>query len=98
MGMPVGEPVDVASVEDGDVLTYSLDNDADASNGVNMDTDVRFFTIDRSTGQIMVRMPLSAEMTDGRAYTGAGGSVPGRYVFFVRATDPSGETARWRGQ
>ena len=25
------------------------------------------------------------------AYTGAGGSVPGRYVFFVRATDPSGE-------
>ena len=93
VGMPVGEPVDVASVEDGDVLTYSLDNDADASNGVNMDTDVRFFTIDRSTGQIMVRMPLSAEMTDGRAYTGAGGSVPGRYVFFVRATDPSGETA-----
>ena len=39
----------LTSVEDGDVLTYSLDDDsnADASNGVNMDTDVRFFTIDK---------------------------------------------------
>ena len=91
VGMPVGMPVDVGQNEDGDVLTYSLDDDADANNSVNMDTDVRFFSIDKSTGQIMVKMPLSAEMTDDRTYTGAGASVPGRYVVFVRATDSSGE-------
>ena len=88
--MAVGEPVDVASVDDGDVLTYSLDDDSDPD-PADMTTDVRFFTIDRSTGQITVRMPLSAEMTDGRSYTGEGASVPGEYVVFVRATDPSGE-------
>ena len=91
VGMPAGEPVDVATIEDGDVLTYSLDNDADAGNGVNLVSDVRFFSIDRANGQITVKMPLSAEMTDGRTYTGAGASVPGEYVVFVRATDPSGE-------
>ena len=91
VGMSVGEPVDVSSIEDGDVLAYSLDDDEDADNGVNMDTDVRFFSIDRATGQIMVSMPLSAEQTDGRNYTGAGASIPGEYVIFVRATDSSGE-------
>lgn len=64
-------------------------------------TDVSFFSIDQATGQIMVKRALSAEMTDGRDYAGVDGEVgtdddpdrvPGKYVLFVRATDPSGET------
>ena len=91
VGMAVGDPVQVVTVENGEVLTYSLDDDAGAGNSLNQDTDLRFFSIDRATGQIMVRMPLSAESTDGRTYTGAEASTAGEYTVYVRATDPSGE-------
>ena len=99
VGMPVGDPVDVDRNEDGDVLTYSLDDDSDADNTLVTTGDVSFFSIDQATGQIVVKKPLSAEMTDGRNYAGpdntAGNAddlTPGKYVVFVRATDPSGET------
>ena len=97
VGMPVGDPVDVDRNEDGDVLTYSLDNDDQVSTPLDLEdnndnpTAVSFFSIDQATGQIMVKNPLSAEMTDGRTYTGADAATPGTYVLFVRATDPSGE-------
>ena len=99
VGDSVGDPVDVDRNEDGDVLTYSLDNDDNAGNtialtedGTDFPTDVSFFDIDQATGQIMVKKTLSAEMTDGRNYTGDNAATPGEYVLFVRATDPSGET------
>ena len=101
VGMPVGDPVDVDRNEDNDVLTYSLDNDDDVETalattvtvgGDTFPADVSFFSIDQATGQIMVKNPLSTEMTDGRYYTGDDAATPGEYVLFVRATDPSGET------
>ena len=92
VGMAVGAPVQVATVEDGEVLTYSLDDDADAGNSLDTDTDLRFFSIDRATGQIMVRTPLSAEATDGRNYTGPGASTAGEYAVYARATNSSGDT------
>ena len=92
VGMPVGDPVQVATVEDGEVLTYSLDDDTDAGNSLDMDTDLRFFSIDRATGQIMVRTPLSAEATDGRTYTGDEASTAGEYAVYVRATNSSGDS------
>lgn len=105
VGMAVGDPVDVDRNEDGDVLTYSLDNDDQVSTAVALTrtvgadtypTDVSFFDIDQATGQITVKKSLSAEMTDGRRYEDDGDAatteaVPGKYVLFVRATDPSGE-------
>ena len=92
VGMAVGAPVQVATVEDGEVLTYSLDDDADAGNSLDTDTDLRFFSIDRATGQIIVRTPLSAEATDGRSYTGAEASTAGEYAVYVRATNSSGDS------
>ena len=92
VGMPVGAPVQVTTVENGEVLTYFLDDDADAGNSLNTDTDLRFFSIDRATGQVLVRMPLSAENTDGRTYTGVEASTAGEYTVFVRATDSSGDS------
>ena len=91
VGMPVGAPVVVDVNEDGDRLTYSLDNDTDTTNAVT--GDATFFSISATSGQIMVDKKLSAEETDGRTYTGDGSSTAGKYVFYVRATDPSGETA-----
>ena len=102
VGMPVGDPVDVDRNEDNDVLTYSLDDDDDVEtalettvtvDGDTFPADVSFFSINQATGQIMVKNPLSTEMTDGRNYTGDNAATPGEYVLFVRATDPSGEIA-----
>ena len=90
VGMPVGLPVNVEQNDDDDVLTYQLDDDS-GPDPADATTDVRFFSIDRATGQLMVRKSLSAEKTDGRTYTGAEAATPGEYVVFVRATDSSGE-------
>ncbi len=106
-GTVVGEPVDVDRNEDGDTLTYELDNDTDADavsmtivvDNENYPSDVSFFSIDKDTGQIRVdNTALSAEETDGRIYPDTPGvpdsqatSTPGTYVVYVRATDPSGE-------
>ena len=90
VGMPVGEPVEVTTEEDGDVLTYELDNDAAEDNDVpDSGTDVDFFSIDQATGQIKVKKGLSAEGTDDRDYDET--DVPGTYVVWVRAWDSSGE-------
>ena len=88
VGMPVGDPVDVDTNEDDDVLTYSLV--ADSNSKENAD-DAGFFSIDKATGQIMVKKTLSAEMTDGRDYGKDSDATPGEYVVVVRAIDPSGE-------
>ena len=82
-GMPVGAPVVVDTDEDGDVLTYSLVPDNNAK-------DTEFFSIDKATGQIMVKKTLSAEET-GRTYDDPATPTPGEYVVVVRAIDPSGE-------
>ena len=92
-GMPVGDPV-VARDPNSDTLTYELDNDmdlpTDADGSPNADNvaatetdDVNYFSIDDATGQLMVKKTLDYDMNaDG-----------GKYMFYVRATDPSGETA-----
>ena len=99
VGTDIGEPVDVDRNEDGDVLTYSFVTDpADNPDVDKEDTD--FFSIDWASGQISVKKPLSAEMTDGRDYHGVDGVLgttddpditAGEYVVVVRATDPSGD-------
>ena len=92
VGGNVGAPVVVTTEEDGDILTYSLDDDAD-SDAPDANTDVDFFSIDPATGQITVKKTLSAEETDGRDYDDADDDddVAGTYVVYVRAIDPSGE-------
>ena len=93
-GMSVGAPV-VAIDPDDDTLTYELDDDRDAD-VVGTTGDVGFFSIDRATGQVMVKNTLSYEATDGRNYdpeNGETADVAGTYKFYVRAIDPSGETA-----
>ena len=106
VGMPVGLPVDVDINEDEDTLTYeivdkceSTDNagctevtDADAANGnaAVVVADLPFFSINKATGQLMVKKMLTAEMEDDRTY-GDDAAVLGKYVVVVRATDPSGE-------
>ena len=91
VGMPVGDPVDVDSNEDGDVLTYELVTDSTDNPDADAE-DAGFFSIDKATGQITVKKMLSAEMTDRRDYTVIPAPTAGMYVVVVRATDPSGET------
>ena len=99
-------PWDLVNEDEGEILTYDLDDDSNFTNentpGIHDFTvgeetypaDYSFFSIDRATGQIMVKKKLSAEATDDRRYTGDGAtSTPGKYVFWVRATDPSNEHA-----
>lgn len=99
---PVGAPVTAIDPNSNDTLTYELDNDTDATNAVamvddttnNFASDVSFFSIDDETGQISLRKGLSFEATDGRDYDDTDPSdTAGTYKFYVRATDPSGETA-----
>ena len=99
---PVGAVVTAIDPNDEDTLTYELDNDMDAATPVAMteieggnpyDTDVSFFSIDDESAQISLRKGLSFEDTDGRDYEGDNADTAGTYKFYVRATDPSGETA-----
>ena len=70
-----------------DTLTYELDSDRflpDATNNEEAtpeDDHVHYFTIDQATGQLSLAKKLDADSGDGK------------YMFHVRAIDPSGETA-----
>ena len=86
-GMPVGDPV-TAIDPNGDTLTYELDVDlldsgetANAEPTDGDDGDIEFFSIDMATGQLMVKKTLDYDA-----------NMNG-YTIYVRATDPSGETA-----
>ena len=104
VGDPVGAPVVVLQNEDDDILTYEIVDtcasatadgtpcagaatDADGNNSV-VPGDVKFFSIDPATGQIMVKSKLSYEVQSGDG----GFEADGSYTVVVRATDPSGET------
>ena len=76
--------------DEGDVITYELVQPA--SRDPNTVYDVDFFTIDKGTGDIKVKMALDHEAEDGRAYIEPNAATAGEYVITVRATDPSGET------
>ena len=99
---PVGAVVEAIDPNSEDTLTYELDNDrgpgttvamVDVDENTTFASDVSFFSIDDETGQISLRKSLSFEATDGRDYEGENADTAGTYKFFVRATDPSGETA-----
>ena len=79
VGDPVGPSVVVLTNEDNDILTYEILT-AIADNAEVVPTDVRFFSINKATGQIMVRQELNFEGHDGG------------YRLVIRATDPSYET------
>ena len=79
-GMPVGAPV-VARDPNGDTLTYELDNNAASDDTLDTSGPVGYFSIDNGTGQLSVKKTLDYDANmDG-------------YKFYVRAIDPSGETA-----
>ena len=84
VGMTVGLPVDVDVNEDGDTLTYQLDNDRDTTTA--LEGDVEYFSIDKATGQIKVATKLDWDNNPQHP-----ADADGEYVFWVRATDPSGE-------
>ena len=80
-------------------VTLRTDN-ADDSDDATFRNATYFFTVDKDTGQIRIKNPLSAEANDGRGYApnadvlaneNIATSTPGEYVVYVRATDPSGE-------
>ena len=83
-GMNVGAPV-MATDPNDDTLTYELDDDASRTTMVDMTGDVGYFSVDKTNGQLMVRKPLDWDMN--------GPPPDGKYEFYVRAIDPSGETA-----
>ena len=83
-GMNVGAPVAATDPND-DTLTHELDNDMSRTTPVDMTGDVGYFSIDKTSGQLMVKKTLDWDMN---------GTPPdGKYMFYVRAIDPSGETA-----
>ena len=102
LGTAVGDQVDVDQNEDSDTLTYELDNDKDASTALDvpdatsdsvvgnaaagMQGDVEYFSIDKATGQISVAKKLDWDNNPALP-----DDPDGEYVFWVRATDPSGE-------
>ena len=79
VGTPTGDPV-VAVDPNDDTLTYELDDDREID-AVDTSGDVGHFSIDMATGQIEVAKTLDYE------------DNPDGYEFYVRAIDPSGETA-----
>lgn len=82
VGTPVGHPI-VAIDPNDDVLTYELDDSRSSDDQLDTSGDMRLFSIDMATGQIRVAVEgLNYEDMVGRPYR-----------FFVRAIDPSGETA-----
>ena len=86
-GMDVGDPV-VATDPNLDTLTYELDDNITTGvddTVIHADHDVNYFSINEATGQLMVKETLDYDMKG----TGAN---QGKYKFYVRAIDPSGET------
>ena len=78
VGGPVGPAVVVQTNEDNDILTYEILS-AITENTEVIPTDAPVFSINKATGQIMVRQKLDFEDHDGE------------YKIVVRATDPSNE-------
>ena len=80
-GTPVGEIVRATDPND-DALSYELDNNAESADALDVSGPVGHFTIDIESGQIFV----SGIGVDHEASSG-------QYQFYVRAVDPSGESA-----
>ena len=86
-GMDVGDPVE-ATDPNLDTLTYELDDNITTGVGdtaTPTDHDVTYFSINEATGQLMVKETLDYDMK-------GTGADQGKYKFYVRAIDPSGET------
>ena len=83
-GMNVGTRV-AATDPNNDTLTYEMDDDRDSTNPLNTSEEVGYFSINKATGQLMVKKTLDFDMN--------GDPPDGKYKFYVRAIDPSGETA-----
>ena len=83
-GMNVGTRVE-ATDPNNDTLTYEMDDDRDSTNPLNTSEEVGYFSINKATGQLMVKKTLDFDMN--------GDPPDGKYKFYVRAIDPSGETA-----
>ena len=88
MDVGVNDPVE-ATDPNSDTLTYELDDNT-ITGATDTETpaghDVTFFSIDKASGQLMVKNTLD--------YDNKGtGADQGKYKFYVRAIDPSGETA-----
>ena len=90
VGDPVGPPVVVLTNEDNDILTYEILT-VIGDNAEFVSKDVLSFSINKATGQIMVRQELNFEGhvddIDGDTNKDDGG-----YKLVIRATDPSNET------
>ena len=84
-GTNVGRPVVVNQNEDNDILTYQLDDNNDAEDGLGTTGDVGLFSINKATGQITVNGKLDWDANPDRT------NPDGKYEIWVRATDPSGE-------
>ena len=94
-GTPLGDPVVATEPNAADVLTYELDNDKDPDSAIDAEPlaedddpiaapnrdDVTLFKVGMSDGQITVNGTLNHE-----------GGQDGVYKFYIRATDPSGES------
>ena len=84
--MHVGGRVSATDDDNDDVgkLTYTLDDDADATNAIDPDSDAAYFAIDKATGRITVAQPLDFDpITD---------NLNGpEYTMRVRVTDPNGD-------
>ena len=85
----VGDRVVVEVNEDDDTLTYEI---VMTVSGDVVEEDLEFFSIDKESGQLRVKQPLSHEATDGRTYDGENSRTAGVYTIVVRATDPTDET------
>ena len=81
VGTPIGDPV-VAVDPNDDTLTYELDDDRDAD-PPDRSGDVGHFSNDMATGHIAVEKALDYDNNTDDV----------KYTFYVRAIDPSGETA-----
>ena len=88
VGDAVGAAITAIEPDDEDTLSYEIDNDATTGITIPEDHDANFFSIDKDSGQIRVAKRLDAdEVGEGRTTM----AEKGKYVFYVRATDPSGE-------
>ena len=76
----------VATDPNSDTLTYELDDNTTTDTAPPAGHDVTYFSINRATGQLMVKETLDFDDK-------GTGADQGKYKFYVRAIDPSGETA-----
>ena len=70
-----------------DKLTYEIDDDRTRNNPIPANTDASHFSIDKTSGQLMVEKTLDWDNNPDST------NPDGKYMFYVRAIDPSGEEA-----